>query len=186
MALHGDASGSNGDRGGRTDSGRIITQAQIRRARRVHTGEEPLGPNLTEDKLAALRFSVTEQKAQIASEKWVLERFREEADTSSHRRANLSSYYSFGAMQRSHSRNISRAIGSTPQGISRQSSMKWTYCLKQRTLRSWPPPRILLPMHPTTMSTWRNSKHLHKAIMDKDIRRIPATWRSTREDLIHH
>jgi hypothetical protein len=33
----------------------------------------------------------------------VLERRREEADASSHRRANLSSYYSSGATQRSQS-----------------------------------------------------------------------------------
>jgi hypothetical protein len=91
MASHSDVScnKANEDRLNRTASGQIITQVQIHQARRVYTSEEPLGPNPTEDKLATLHFIVNEQKAQIASEKRVLERRRGEADASSHRRANL-------------------------------------------------------------------------------------------------
>jgi hypothetical protein len=51
--------------------------------------------------MAALHFIINEQNAQLGSEKWVLEQQREEADTSSHRRANLSSCYLSGATQRS-------------------------------------------------------------------------------------
>jgi hypothetical protein len=47
--------------------------------------------------MAALCFIINKQKAQLDSEKRVLERCREEGDALSHRRANLSSYYSSGA-----------------------------------------------------------------------------------------
>jgi hypothetical protein len=65
MASHGDASGSrvNGSRDCQTASGRVITQAQIRHARCVYTGELPLGPNPGEDELVALCFINHEQKA---------------------------------------------------------------------------------------------------------------------------
>jgi hypothetical protein len=110
MASQSKANGNrtDGGRDGRTTGGRLIMQAQISRARRVYNGETPFSPNPTEDEVAALRFIISEQKAQIASEKRALERRREEADASSQHRANLTSLYSSGAMQRSRSRSISR------------------------------------------------------------------------------
>jgi hypothetical protein len=61
MASQGNASGSgpNGNRDGQTYSGRLITQAQISRARRIYNDEEPLGLNPVEDELATLRFIVS-------------------------------------------------------------------------------------------------------------------------------
>jgi hypothetical protein len=53
--------------------------------------------------LAALRFIIYEQKAQLDSEKRVLERRRAEADASSQRCANLSSHCSSSATHRSRS-----------------------------------------------------------------------------------
>jgi hypothetical protein len=78
MSSQSDASGSrtNGGRDRRTTSGRVITQEQIRHARRIYTGEIPLGLNHGEDKLASLRFIVNEQRAQIARQKRVLEQRR--------------------------------------------------------------------------------------------------------------
>jgi hypothetical protein len=58
--------------------------------------------------LATLRFIIDEQKAQLDGEKRVLERRRAEADASSQRRTNLSSYYSSGATQRPSHRNSPR------------------------------------------------------------------------------
>jgi hypothetical protein len=105
MASHIDGSGSrvNNGRDQQTASGRYITHAQIRHARRVYTGELPLGPNLGEDQVAVLRFIINEQKDQINSEKRILERHREEADASNRRRASLSSHYSSSIPRRSRS-----------------------------------------------------------------------------------
>jgi hypothetical protein len=65
MASHGDASGSRVNEGHdrRTASGRDITQAQIRHARRVYMGEIPLGLNPGEDEMSALCFIINKQKA---------------------------------------------------------------------------------------------------------------------------
>jgi hypothetical protein len=67
MASHGDASGSRVNEGHdrRTASGQDITQAQIRHARRVYTGEIPLGLNPREDEMVALRFIINEQKPSL-------------------------------------------------------------------------------------------------------------------------
>jgi hypothetical protein len=94
MALRGKESGNrvHGGHDRRNASGQIINQAQIRHARWAYTGELPLGINPGEDELAALHFIISEQKAQLDSKKRVLERRRAEADASSQRRANLSSY----------------------------------------------------------------------------------------------
>jgi hypothetical protein len=64
MASHGDGSGSraNNGRDQQTASSRFITQAQIQHARHVYSGELPLGPNLGDDEVAALRFIINEQK----------------------------------------------------------------------------------------------------------------------------
>jgi hypothetical protein len=86
--------------------GRLITQARISRARRVYNGEIPMGLDPMEDEVAALHFIVSEQKAQIASENQALEQHRQEADTSSQRRADLTSLYSSGVTQRSWYRSI--------------------------------------------------------------------------------
>jgi hypothetical protein len=70
MASRGDGSGSRASNGRdrQTASGRFITQAQIRHARRVYSGELPLGMNSGDDKVAALRFIINEQKDQIATQ----------------------------------------------------------------------------------------------------------------------
>jgi hypothetical protein len=64
MASHSGASETrvNEGRNRRTASGRIITHAQIRHARRVYMGEIPLDPNPGEDELASLSLSSTSQK----------------------------------------------------------------------------------------------------------------------------
>jgi hypothetical protein len=85
MASRSEESGSrvHGGRDHRTTSGRIINHTQIHHARRFYMGELPLGSNSGEDELAALRFIIYEQKAQLDSEKRVLERRRAKADASS-------------------------------------------------------------------------------------------------------
>jgi hypothetical protein len=105
MASHGDGNGRrvNNSRDRQTASGRFIIHARIRHAKRVYTGELPLGPNPGEDEVAALLFIINEQKDQINSEKRILERRREEADASSRRRASLPSHYSSSVHQRSRS-----------------------------------------------------------------------------------
>jgi hypothetical protein len=102
MASHGDRNESRVNNGrDRQTSGRFITHAQIRHARRVYSGELPFGPNPGDDKVSTLRFIINEQKDQINSEKRILGRRREEADASSRRCADLSSHYSSSVQQRS-------------------------------------------------------------------------------------
>jgi hypothetical protein len=60
---------------------------QIRYARKVYVGEADMGPNPSPRELAALLFIVQEQKDQISADRRILERRRDEADTSSRRRA---------------------------------------------------------------------------------------------------
>jgi hypothetical protein len=106
MASHGDEN-ENRDNDGRnrTDSGRqVVTHDQIRFARRVYAGEVNFGPNPSPSDLAALRFVVQEQKDQISADRRVLEWRREEADASSRRWAERSSYYSSSVQHRSRSR----------------------------------------------------------------------------------
>jgi hypothetical protein len=85
MASHGDGNehrvNSNRDRS--NAGGRFITQNQIRHARKVYSGEVPMGPNPSPKEVAALRFIIQEQKDQISSERRILERRRDEADVSS-------------------------------------------------------------------------------------------------------
>jgi hypothetical protein len=59
-----------------------------------------MGPNLSLQELAALRFVVQEQKDQISADRRILERRREETDTSSRRRAERSSHYSSSVQRR--------------------------------------------------------------------------------------
>jgi hypothetical protein len=95
MASHGDGNENraNDDRN-RSNTGRqFITQDQIRYARRVYAGEADMGPNLSPQELAALRFVVQEQKDQISADRRILERHRDEADASSRRRAERLSHY---------------------------------------------------------------------------------------------
>jgi hypothetical protein len=56
MASHGDGSGNraNNSHDRQTASGRFITQAQIRHARRVYSSEFPLGPNPGDNEVVAL------------------------------------------------------------------------------------------------------------------------------------
>jgi hypothetical protein len=77
----------------RPSTGRFITQDQIRHARKVYSGEAPMGPNPSPEELAALRFIIQEQKDQINSDKQILERHRDEADASSRRQAERSSLF---------------------------------------------------------------------------------------------
>jgi hypothetical protein len=75
MASHGDGNEhrANNNRDRPNTGGRFITQDQIRHARRVYSGEAPLGPNPSPEELAALRFIIQEQKDQINADKRVLE-----------------------------------------------------------------------------------------------------------------
>jgi hypothetical protein len=56
MVSHGDGNehGANSNQGRPTAGGRFITQTQIRHARKVYSGEVPMGPNPTAEEVAAL------------------------------------------------------------------------------------------------------------------------------------
>jgi hypothetical protein len=71
MASHGDGNkhGANSNRDRPTVGGRFITQNQIRHARKVYSGEVPMGPNPSPEEVAALRFIIQEQKDHISSER---------------------------------------------------------------------------------------------------------------------
>jgi hypothetical protein len=75
MASHGDGNehraNNNQDRS--NTSGRFITQDQIQHARKVYSGEAPLGPNPSPEEVDMLRFIIQEQKDQINADKRVLE-----------------------------------------------------------------------------------------------------------------
>jgi hypothetical protein len=75
MASHGDGNdhGANNNRDRSNAGGRFITQNQIRHARKVYSGEVPMGPNPSPEEVAALRFIIWEQKDQISSERRILE-----------------------------------------------------------------------------------------------------------------
>jgi hypothetical protein len=105
MASHGDGNehGANSNRDRSNAGGRFITQNQIRHARKVYSGEVPMGPNPSPEEVAALRFIIQEQKDQISNKRRILERRRDEADASSRRRAELSSHYSSSVPRRSRS-----------------------------------------------------------------------------------
>jgi hypothetical protein len=96
MALHADANGNGGggSNGRGTAGSRLLTSLAISRAPRIYTGEIRLSDNPTEEELAALHFIVSEQKAQLESERRVLESRRAAADESSIRRAQLTSLHS--------------------------------------------------------------------------------------------
>jgi hypothetical protein len=104
MASHGDGNKhrANNNRD-RPNTGRFITQDQIRHARKVYSGEAPLGPNPSPEEVAALRFIIQEQKDQINFDKRILEPRRDEADASSRRRAEQSSHYSSSVQHRTRS-----------------------------------------------------------------------------------
>jgi hypothetical protein len=92
MASHGDKNEhrANNNRDRPNTGGRFITQDQIWHARKVYSGEAPMGSNPSPEEVAAIRFIIQEQKEQkdqINADKRILERCREEADTSSRRRA---------------------------------------------------------------------------------------------------
>jgi hypothetical protein len=78
MASHGDGNEhrANNNRDRSNTGGRFITQDQIQHARKVYSGEAPLGPNPSPEEVAALRFIIQEQKDQINADKRVLERRR--------------------------------------------------------------------------------------------------------------
>jgi hypothetical protein len=75
MASHGDGNkhGANNNRDRSNAGGQFITQNQIRHARKVYSGEVPMGPNPSPKEVAALCFIIQEQKDQISSEKRILE-----------------------------------------------------------------------------------------------------------------
>jgi hypothetical protein len=64
MASHGDGNkhGANNNRDRSNAGGRLITQNQIRHARKVYSGEVPMGPNPSPEEVAALWFIIQEQK----------------------------------------------------------------------------------------------------------------------------
>jgi hypothetical protein len=75
MASHGDGNEhrANSNRDQSNAGIRFITQNQIRHARKVYSGEVPMGPNPSPEEVAALRFIIQEQKDQISSERRILE-----------------------------------------------------------------------------------------------------------------
>jgi hypothetical protein len=102
MASHGDGNehGANSNRDRSNAGGWFITQNQIRHARKVYSDEVPMGPNPSPKEVAELRLIIYEQKDQISSEREILERRRDEADTSIRRHAELSSHYSSSVPRR--------------------------------------------------------------------------------------
>jgi hypothetical protein len=84
MASHGDGNkhGANSNRDQSNTGVRFITQNRIRHARKVYSGEVPMGPNPSLEEVAALRFIIQEQKDQISSERRILVRRRDKADAS--------------------------------------------------------------------------------------------------------
>jgi hypothetical protein len=119
MASHGDGNEhrANNNRD-RPNTGRFITQDQIRHARKVYSGEPPLGPSPSPEEVVALQFIIQEQKDQINIDKRILERCRDEADASSRRWTKRSSHYSLSVQHRTRShiplrgeaRNITRNL----------------------------------------------------------------------------
>jgi hypothetical protein len=75
MASHGDANEhrANNNRDRPNTRGRFITQDQIRHARKVYSGEVPMGPNPSPEEVAAIRFIIQEQKGQISADRRILE-----------------------------------------------------------------------------------------------------------------
>jgi hypothetical protein len=75
MASHGDGNEhrANNNQDRPNTGGRFIAQDQIRHARKVYSGEAPLGPNPSPEEVAKLRFIIQEQKDQITGDKQVLE-----------------------------------------------------------------------------------------------------------------
>jgi hypothetical protein len=134
MASHGDENehGANNNRDRPTVGGRFITQTQIRHARKVYSGEVPMGPNPTTEEVATLQFIIQEQKDQISSERQILERRREEADASSRRRAELSSHYSSSVPRRTRSHLPPRGDTTTSQETWKQNSMRSSYYPRPR------------------------------------------------------
>jgi hypothetical protein len=111
--------------------------------------------------MAALCFIINEQKAQLDSEKRVLERRREDADALSHRRANLSLYYLSGQHKGRNPFIRLEVTDITSQGTSKKNLMKLAYCPRRETRQLWPQPHILPPTRPMTKSTCRSFKLLH-------------------------
>jgi hypothetical protein len=62
MVSHGDMNdhGANSNQDRSNAGGRFITQNQIRHARKVYSGEVPMGPNPSPEEVAALRFIIQE------------------------------------------------------------------------------------------------------------------------------
>jgi hypothetical protein len=75
MASHRDGNehGANSNRDRSNAGVWFITQNQIRHARKVYSGEVPMGPNPSPEEVTALRFIIQEQKDQISSERRILE-----------------------------------------------------------------------------------------------------------------
>jgi hypothetical protein len=71
MASHRDGNehGANSNRDQSNAGGWFITQNQIRHARKVYSGEVPMGPNPSPEEVTALRFIIQEQKDQISSKR---------------------------------------------------------------------------------------------------------------------
>jgi hypothetical protein len=163
MASHRDGNehGANSNRDRPTAGGRFITQTQIQHARKVYSGEVPMGPNPTAEEVAALQFIIQEQKDQISSERQILERCREEADASSRRRAKLSSHYTSSVPRRTRS-NL--PPGGDTHNIARNFEAEFNeveLLPKTKKLRSWLLQHTSLPMRVMMASicgileTWR-------------------------------
>jgi hypothetical protein len=62
MTSHGDGNEhrANNNQDWPNNGGQFITQDQIRHARKVYSGEAPMGPNLSPEDVAAIRFIIQE------------------------------------------------------------------------------------------------------------------------------
>ena len=85
------ARGSRGDASSGGAERQQIPASRIRRARLAYTGENPFGPEATEEDYEALRYVIQEENFRLEGEQRILETRRREADASSLRRAQLSS-----------------------------------------------------------------------------------------------
>jgi hypothetical protein len=141
MASQGDGNkhGANNNRDRSNAGGRFITQNQIRHARKVYSGEVPMGPNPSPEEVAALRLIIQEQKDQVSSERRILERRRDEADMSSRRHVELSSHYSSSIPRRSRSHLPPRGDVHNITKNLEPNLTRPNCCPRPRRLRSWPP-----------------------------------------------
>jgi hypothetical protein len=160
--LHGDGNEhrANNNRD-QPNTGRFITQDQIRHARKVYSGEAPLGPNPSPEELAACRFIIQEQKDQINSDKRILERRRDEANASNRNGPNdrhticRASSIGRGRISRSEEKRA------TSRETWRRNSTRSNCCLEPKRPPSQRHQHISLPVRPMMMNICGTCGTLH-------------------------